>query len=74
MSGKPIAGLSRLALKNVKQAGVRTPVISGGGIDSLREVQVREGMGADGFVFGSVFMRKPWLPNQIVRKYRHKKR
>ena len=70
VSGKPIAALSRLALKNVKAAGVQTPVISGGGVDSLREVRAREELGAAGFVFGSIFIRKPWLPNQIVRQHR----
>lgn len=70
VSGRAIIDQARQALVYTKSAGVKTPIISGGGIDSLEEVRMRESLGANGFVFGTVFIRKPWMPNKIIRQYR----
>lgn len=72
VSGFPIQDFARDALIKVKRAGIHTPIISGGGINSLQEVYQRESLGAKGFVFGSIFLTKPWVPNQIIQHYRRK--
>jgi dihydroorotate dehydrogenase (NAD+) catalytic subunit len=71
VSGQAIISYAREALVRVRQSGVETPIISGGGIDSLEEVLLREKLGANAFVFGSIFMRRPWLPNRIIAQYRN---
>lgn len=48
----------------------KTPVISGGGIDSLDEVYARFVIGARAVSIGTLFLRRPWLPNKIVSKTR----
>lgn len=70
VSGRDIAKMSKEALVNVKRAGIKTPIVSGGGIDSWEEVRERDALEADAQVFGSVFIRKSWLPNRIVKRYR----
>lgn len=69
VSGPPIASIARGALDNVRRSGVRTPILAGGGIDSLEEVNLRFELGADAVSFGVAFLR-PWLPNRIVRQWR----
>ncbi len=76
VSGKPIKHLAVEALTKVKSAGVKTPIISGGGIENINDVIEREALGADAIVFGSIFMRRPSLPNLIIDRMRrfHKRR
>lgn len=69
VSGPIIKDKARNALVELLLRGC-SPVISGGGIDSLEEVYLRERFGAKAFSIGTLFLRKPWLPNQIVRQYR----
>lgn len=69
VSGKRIAPLAREALIIAQNMNLKTPIISGGGIDSLNELLDREAFGAKGFVFGSVFIRKPWRPRMIIDQY-----
>lgn len=69
VSGLPIAWRSRDALESVKCAGVRTPIISGGGVYSLDEVRQRFDLGAAAVSFGTAFLW-PWLPNKIVHQWR----
>lgn len=69
VSGLPICEMARKALRDVKDAGVKTPVISGGGLYSLEEVKFRRDLGADGFAFGTLFLRKPWMPAKIIKEY-----
>jgi dihydroorotate dehydrogenase (NAD+) catalytic subunit len=73
VSGRPIRQYAVEALMMVKEAGIRTPIISGGGIESLNDVLSRESLGAKGFVFGSIFMRRPGRPNYVVDLYRKEK-
>ena len=70
VSGEPIRNFAIEALQKVKAAGVETPIMSGGGISTLEDVRIRESHGASAFVLGSIFLRKPWRPNQIVSAYR----
>lgn len=68
VSGDLITKYAREALVNVK--GIKTPIISGGGILSEDEVYVREDLGAKAFSFGTAFLRKPWIVKNIIRNYR----
>lgn len=70
VSGRPIAFLACKALHDVKKAGIRIPVISGGGIYSYDDVVIRHGLGARAFAIGTLFTNRPWLPNVIANKYR----
>lgn len=72
VSGKPISSYALEALQKVKAAGVKTPIISGGGIMNLEDVLLRQKEGADAFVLGTVFLRTPWRPNKIMSSYRNK--
>lgn len=73
VSGPPIRVHAREAITTLKNIGCTKPILSGGGIDSLNEVYRRQHLGADAFSFGTLFLRAPWVPNQIVRDYRKPK-
>lgn len=49
----------------------KAPIISCGGIYSYKDVQERQRLGAEAWSFGTVFMKYPWLPNLIARKWRN---
>jgi dihydroorotate dehydrogenase (NAD+) catalytic subunit len=70
VSGLPIRDHAREAISAVKLAGVKTPLISGGGIDSVEEVFARCVLGARAFTLGTVFLRTPWKPRNIIRECR----
>jgi dihydroorotate dehydrogenase (NAD+) catalytic subunit len=70
VSGIPLKEYSREALASVLVAGVKTPIISGGGIDSVEEVFARRIMGAKAYTLGTVFLRSPWKPKHIIRECR----
>jgi len=70
VSGLLIRDQARDAISKVKLAGVKTPLISGGGIDSVEEVFARRLMGAGAFTIGTLFLRKPWKPRKIIRQCR----
>lgn len=69
VSGRRIQLYSKIAL-TLARSKVKTPIISGGGIDSFEEAKERFERGADAVSFGTIFLRKPWLPNQIVERFR----
>lgn len=66
VSGKPIIKFAREALAKTKVV-TSTPIISGGGIETKEEVFARRVMGASAVTFGSLFLRKPWMPNKIIK-------
>jgi dihydroorotate dehydrogenase len=66
ISGPYIKPTARRTLEWVRDV-TRTPLISGGGIDSLEEANYRFGLGADAVAFGTLFLYKPWAPNRIVK-------
>ncbi len=70
VSGFPIREYSREALVKVRFSGVKTPIISGGGIDSAVEVYARMVSGARAVTLGTVFLRTPWKPYYIIRECR----
>ncbi len=74
VSGRPLKQYATEALVRVRDAGLKTPIISGGGIETYEDVLERESLGAKGFVFGTVFMRHPGRPNAIINRYRKTKR
>src|SRR5690606_167060 len=69
VSGRPIQDFARRALVKA-MCLTNTPIISGGGIDSEEEVEFRFALGAKAVAIGSMFLRKPWLPNRIVTRQR----
>ena len=69
VSGPPIREFSKEALVRVKASGVKTPVISGGGVDSIQEVFARFLGGAGAVTFGTLFLREPWKPAQIIKEF-----
>lgn len=68
VSGQAIIQHARQALVTVKAMHLRTPILSGGGIVSAAEVKTRFQLGADAVAFGTMFLVKPWLPNQICKQ------
>jgi len=73
VSGHRIKEYAREALRKIIPI-CRTPVITGGGIDSLAEVRMRAVMGARAFTFGTVFLRHPSVPNKIAKDWRENRR
>ncbi len=70
VSGLPIREFARDALHNVKALGLKTPIISGGGIDSIQEVYARLVLGAKAVTLGTIFLRNPCKARNIVRECR----
>ena len=70
VSGGKIRYHARTALVTAKKSGIKTPIISGGANDSYEEVKWRLEHDADGIVFGTLYIKKAWLPNVIVSKMR----
>jgi dihydroorotate dehydrogenase (NAD+) catalytic subunit len=70
VSGKPIVEYAREAVAKVRMACPKLPIISGGGIDSVEEVYARRIIGAGAVTLGTVFLRRPWKPRQIINECR----
>lgn len=68
VSGDPIRGYARRALRDVMPCP--RPVISGGGIDSAREVSLRHSLGARAFSLGTLIARRPWRVSRLVAECR----
>lgn len=67
VSGPVIADHAVAALNLVKKAGIRTPVISGGGIWNLADAKQRFRLGASAITLGTLFLLRPWRPNRIAK-------
>ncbi|MEI6512264.1 MAG: HisA/HisF-related TIM barrel protein [bacterium] len=68
VSGKLIRPFVRDAVKNlVDQTSL--PVIAGGGIFNLEDVTQLSQLGASAFSLGSLFLKEPSRPNQLVREW-----
>lgn len=74
VSGPPIKSFALSAVSKLVGFGVDKPVIGGGGIFSLRDVQDFEDVGASAFSIGTCFLHHPWRPNKIVKEYARSKR
>jgi dihydroorotate dehydrogenase len=67
-SGPRLASYSREALAAVRGAGVKVPVISGGGIGDGEEGVKRLQMGAAAVTVGTPFLLAPWRVGRIARE------
>lgn len=73
VSGEPIRAFAREAVANLVQK-TRLPIIAGGGIYTLKDVEEFEALGASAFSLGTLFLRHPTMPNRIVKAWRKRKR
>lgn len=69
VSGEPIRPFVREAIQNLRRA-TQLPIIAGGGIYTLDDLQELWQLGARAFSIGTLFLRAPWKPNQLVRAWR----
>lgn len=67
VSGEQIAWHAIEALRMVKEAGLRTPVLSGGGILTYEDAVLRLRL-ADAISFGSIYIRTPWRARNIIER------
>lgn len=70
VSGIPIQEYAREVLIKIEPKKMKTPIISGGGIDCVEEVYARRLYGAKAYSFGTVFLRAPWKPKFIMKRAR----
>lgn len=68
VSGPATANQSKMYCYYVKIISPQLKIISGGGIDSFEEANLRLKSGIDAISFDSIFIRKPWLPNKIIKR------
>ncbi|MCS7301707.1 MAG: hypothetical protein NZ556_09175 [Fimbriimonadales bacterium] len=69
VSGEPIRPFVREAVQRLRDA-TRLPIIAGGGIYTLHDLQELWSLGARAFSIGALFLRAPWMPNRLVRTWR----
>jgi dihydroorotate dehydrogenase (NAD+) catalytic subunit len=69
VSGEPIRPFVREAVGKLRRA-THLPIIAGGGIYTLRDLEELWALGARAFSIGTLFLRAPWRPNQLVRQWR----
>lgn len=69
VSGPILKQYTLQAIKSVREVS-ELPIIAGGGISSLKDVYDFEAAGANAFSIGTLFLRQPWRPNQIIKAYR----
>lgn len=66
VSGRLLLDYARKALLKARLLGLRTPLISGGGVLDRREAKARLSMGAAAVSLGSVYLLRPWRVRRIV--------
>jgi len=71
VSGEPIRPMVREAVANLVRH-TSLPVIAGGGIYSLSDLEALWDLGARAFAIGTLFLRAPWMPNRLVRAWRQR--
>jgi dihydroorotate dehydrogenase (NAD+) catalytic subunit len=69
VSGTYIAKYSSYALQQIKEHEITVPIISGGGVYSYEEAVYRLKLGAAAVSIGTLFLRRPWEPNQIIDRF-----
>ncbi|MCS7208124.1 MAG: HisA/HisF-related TIM barrel protein, partial [Fimbriimonadales bacterium] len=69
VSGDPIRPFVREAVQRLRGA-TRLPIVAGGGIRTLQDLQELWELGARAFSIGVLFLRAPWMPNRLVRAWR----
>jgi dihydroorotate dehydrogenase (NAD+) catalytic subunit len=69
VSGPDIYHHAQNAVRHVKRYAPNLPIIAGGGIESEFDALTFKELGAGAFSIGTLFMRKPWAPNRLIREY-----
>ncbi|MCS6919285.1 MAG: HisA/HisF-related TIM barrel protein [Fimbriimonadales bacterium] len=69
VSGEPIRPFVREAVQRLADA-TTLPIVAGGGIYTLQDLQELWTLGARAFSIGTLFLRAPWMPNRLVRAWR----
>lgn len=69
VSGGPIWAEAEGALRAAKAWKVVSPILSGGGVMGYGDVQSRFRLGAAAVAFGTLFLRRPWEPNQCIARW-----
>lgn len=72
VSGEPIRPMVREAIRNLR-AITHLPLIAGGGIYTLQDLEELWALGARAFSIGTLFLRAPWMPNRLVRQWRQRR-
>ncbi len=70
VSGPDIRLEARKALGDIVRLGIRTPVLSGGGIDCYEEMKLRFDMGAGAVAVGTLILRRPDLATKMITQWR----
>jgi len=69
VSGAPIRPFVREAVRRLREH-THLPIIAGGGIATLDDLEELWALGARAFSIGTLFLRTPWIPNRLVRAWR----
>lgn len=69
ISGPKIIDYTVKAISHIKQY-CEIDVIAGGGVSSIEDCRLLESIGANAFSIGTLFIREPWRPNEIILQYR----
>jgi len=69
VSGEPIRPFVREAVQQLRMH-TRLPIIAGGGIYTLQDMDELWALGARAFSIGTLFLRAPLQPNRLVRAWR----
>lgn len=69
VSGAPIRPFVREAVRRLREH-THLPIIAGGGIATLHDLEELWALGARAFSIGTLFLRAPWMPNRLVRAWR----
>lgn len=67
ISGPMLRYFALQALSEIKHHFKNLPVISGGGIYTQDDIYERFDQGANAIAIGTLFLRKPWKPNRIIK-------
>ncbi len=68
VSGEPIRPFVREAVAQLARH-TRLPIIAGGGIYTVHDLEELWALGARAFSIGTLFLRAPWMPNRLVRAW-----
>ncbi|CUU09593.1 MAG: HisA/HisF-related TIM barrel protein [Fimbriimonadales bacterium] len=71
VSGEPIRPMVREAIRRLRET-THLPLIAGGGIYTLQDLEELWALGARAFSIGTLFLRAPWMPNRLVRQWRER--
>jgi dihydroorotate dehydrogenase (NAD+) catalytic subunit len=67
LSGKPLLPIVADWIRDVRAAGVTTPIVGGGGILCRQDAERLLDVGADAVEIGSVSILRPWRVRSIIR-------